>query len=105
MSILQPWVIQTSIHYGTIASSDKFIADKNKLQTIKENFKAIACDRETASIAQVCYLNSTKFLAVRVISDNINNENSHLDYEKFKETAANKGFEIIKALLSKVKEA
>ncbi len=94
---------KTKIYYGTITSSDKFIADKSELKTIKENFKAIACDMETASRAQVCYLNSTEFLTVRVISDNINNENSHLDYEKFKETAANKGFEIIKDLLSKIK--
>lgn len=92
-----------TIHYGTIASSDKFIADKKELQKIRENFDAIACDMETASIAQVCYLNSTKFLSIRVISDNINNENSHLDYEKFKKTAANKGFEIIKNLINEIK--
>lgn len=93
----------TRIYYGSIASSDKFIVDKSELKQIKKEFGAIACDMETASIAQVCYLNSTEFLAVRVISDNINNENSQLDYEKFKERAANKGFEIIKTLLSKIK--
>lgn len=94
----------TTIHYGTIASSDKFIADKKELQKIRENFDAIACDMETGSIAQVCYLNSTEFLAVRVISDNINNENSHLDYEKFKKIAADKGFEIIKNLFNEIKQ-
>ncbi len=40
-----------------------------------------------SSTAQVCCLTSIKVIAVRTISDNINNENSHLDYEKFKETA------------------
>lgn len=40
-----------------------------------------------SSTAQVCCLTSIKFIAVRTISDNINNENSHLDYEEFKETA------------------
>lgn len=65
----------------------QIIADKNEIQTIKENFKAIVCDMKISSTAQVCCLTSIKFIAVRTISDNINNENSHLDYEKFKETA------------------
>ena len=94
---------ESTIHFGTIASSDKFIVDKIELQKIKKDFGAIACDMETASIAQVCFLNSIEFLGVRIISDNINNENSHLDYEKFKEVAANKGFEIIKNLLNEIK--
>lgn len=90
------------IYQGTIASSDKFIVDKNELQKIKSDFNAIACDMETASIAQVCYMNSTEFLSVRVISDNINKQNSHLDYQKFKKSAAEKGFEIIKNLINKI---
>lgn len=65
----------------------QIIADKNEIQTIKENFKAIVCDMKISSTAQVCCLTSIKVIAVRTISDNINNENSHLDYEKFKETA------------------
>ena len=70
---------------------------------MKKDFDAIACDMETVSIAQVCYLNSTEFLTIRGISDNINNKNSQLDYEKFKEAASNKGFETIKTLIRKIK--
>lgn len=94
---------ESGIYFGTIASSDKFIVDKIELQKIKKDFRAIACDMETGSIAQICYLNNTEFLSIRIISDNINNENSHLDYEKFKELAANKGSEIIKNLLNEIK--
>lgn len=92
----------TEIYYGTIASSDRFIADKKELLQLRKDFRAIACDMETGSIAQVCYLNETEFLSIRIISDNINNENSHLDYEKFKEIAADKGLEMIENLLSKI---
>ncbi|MBR1779633.1 MAG: 5'-methylthioadenosine/adenosylhomocysteine nucleosidase [Clostridia bacterium] len=89
-----------SIHYGTMASSDQFIADKNKLKQVKADFGAIACDMETASIAQVCYMNNVEFLSIRAISDNINRENSHLDYEKFKAKSAEKVYMIIKDLFA-----
>ena len=89
-----------SMHYGTLASSDQFIADKNKLKQVKADFGAIACDMETASIAHVCYMNNVEFLSIRAISDNINRENSHLDYEKFKAKSAEKVYMIIKDLFA-----
>ncbi|MDQ5983446.1 MAG: 5'-methylthioadenosine/S-adenosylhomocysteine nucleosidase [Eubacteriales bacterium SKADARSKE-1] len=80
----------TQFFVGTIASGDQFIASKNKLLKIKNEFQAIACDMESGSIAQVCYINKTDFCCIRVISDNINSESSPLDYEKFKKTVAKK---------------
>ena len=53
---------------------------------------------ESASIGQVCYINNVNFISIRSISDNANNE-SHIDYEKFKFIAAKNSAEIILSLL------
>ena len=40
---------------GVIASGDQFIASDEKKKFITDNFDAIVCEMEGASIAQVCY--------------------------------------------------
>jgi adenosylhomocysteine nucleosidase len=58
------------IHKGLICSGDQFIDTKEAVERIKQNFPdALAVDMESGAIAQVCYLNKTPFLALRVISD------------------------------------
>ena len=91
---------QDKIFSGIIASGDQFIASKEKLMYIKNEFDSIACDMESASIAQVCYLNSVEFLSIRSISDNIYKHNSNLDYEKFKLQSANTASRIVCSLIS-----
>lgn len=91
---------QDKIFSGIIASGDQFIASKEKLMYIKNEFDAVACDMESASIAQVCYLNSVEFLSIRSISDNIYKHNSNLDYEKFKLQSANTASRIVCSLIS-----
>ncbi len=85
-------------YIGRIVSGDQFIADIDKITWLKENFKAIACEMEGASIAQVCYLNSIPFVVIRSISDNANN-GAHMDYEKFKPIAVKNSTNIIENML------
>ena len=54
----------------------------DKIKWLEEEFDAIACEMEGASIAHVCYLNNIPFVVIRSISDNANN-GAHMDYEKF----------------------
>lgn len=63
---------------GTIASGDTFINGK-KGDTIKNEFNAISCEMESASVSLVCYQNNVKFACFRAISDN-GDENSNNDY-------------------------
>ena len=51
------------------ASGDRFIADKRKKKSIAKAFQAGVCDMESASVAQVCYVNGTPFIISRVVSD------------------------------------
>lgn len=92
-------------HIGTIMSGDQFINDKEKLKDLKRMFGGIACDMESGSIGQVCYLNNVKFVAIRSISDNANS-NANIDYKKFLKLAIknthNLLFEIFVMLKNKI---
>ncbi len=72
---------------GVIASGDQFIASAEKKKFITENFNAIVCEMEGASVAQVCYTNSVPFGVVRAVSDCADGS-SHMDYGEFLPMAA-----------------
>lgn len=84
------------VKVGTIATGDQFISDGKKLSEIAEEFKALAFEMETASIAQVCYINGVDFAAIRAISDN-GNEDSSFDFFKFLELAAITAVDLLRA--------
>lgn len=56
------------IHFGKIATSEKFIIDEGRKE-IMEKFSPLSVDMETAAIAHVCYVNKVPFLAIRTITD------------------------------------
>ena len=72
---------------GVIASGDQFIASNEKKKFITDNFDAIVCEMEGASIAQVCYSNGVPFGVVRAVSDCADGS-SHMDYGEFLPVAA-----------------
>ena len=80
---------------GTIASGDKFIASESDRERIRQNFGAIACEMEGASIAHVCYVNSVRCAILRTISDG-GDDGAAMDFPAFCEKAAGQSFEIIK---------
>lgn len=87
------------VQVGTIATGDQFISDKNKAAAIAEEFSASAFEMETASIAQVCYINKVDFAVIRAISDN-GNEDASFDFPKFVKTAADNSVRLLKSLFS-----
>jgi len=72
---------------GVIASGDQFIASDEKKKCITDNFGAIVCEMEGASIAQVCFSNGVPFGVVRAVSDCADGS-SHMDYGEFLPVAA-----------------
>lgn len=72
---------------GVIASGDQFIASDEKKKFITDNFGAIVCEMEGASIAQVCFSNGVPFGVVRAVSDCADGS-SHMDYGEFLPVAA-----------------
>lgn len=91
--------LHENIHVGIIATGDQFISSKQKLLSIRSTFNALACEMEAGSIGQVCFLNDVSFSVIKIISDN-SDEQSHIDYDKFKSIAIKKITQLIKILFS-----
>ena len=63
-------VIEPKALCGTIASGDKFFADRDELVRLKEKLPEISCvEMECAAVAQVCYEYDVPCLVIRTISD------------------------------------
>lgn len=86
---------------GTVASGDSFVCDANVKKRIHDNFGAIACEMEGASIGHVCYMNETPFVVIRAISDGGDDE-AAMTYDKFAPIAAENSVKIILGMLDKI---
>lgn len=83
-----------TVHTGPIATGDQFISNGETLHGIADRFGAFACEMETASIAQVCYVNQVEYTALRCISDHADN-NAGVDFPKFAAYAAHRTTDIL----------
>ena len=72
---------------ASIASGDKFIADRADKEKIVTNFGASVCEMEGAAIAHTAFVNNTPFVVIRAISDSAD-ESSSMDYMTFMPIAA-----------------
>lgn len=91
---------ETAIHGGLICSGDKFITDRQELETIKANFpEGLAVDMESASIAQVCHLYEVPFISFRIISDTPGAEKHPEQYKNFWGEMADRSFHVTEAFL------
>lgn len=70
------------LHFGIIATGDEFICDEKKKNTIKEIFKADACEMEGASVALVCQALKVPCFILRAISDEAGTK-AEFDFDAF----------------------
>lgn len=88
---------------GVIASGDRFVADAESKKYIKDNFGAIVCEMEGASIGHVCYVNAVPFVIIRSVSDNANGD-AGMDYPSFRIMAADNSKAVVKKLMGYLKD-
>ena len=83
---------------GLICTGDQFITDRKRLDVIKGNFPdGMACDMESAAIAQTCYLLGVQFLSLRVISDTPGRTDNHQQqWEDFLASMCDRSFHFVK---------
>ncbi len=91
------------IHTGTIATGDQFIGCLKKRLKIKNDFDAIACDMESASIGQTCFINNIDFGVIRSISDSAC-ENSNIDFPDFIKSSALNAAKILDTFTKHIKQ-
>lgn len=57
------------LHLGRLVTVDALVRTQEEKRGLAEQFDAVACDMETAAVAEVCRQRQIRFLSVRVISD------------------------------------
>ena len=91
----------TKIHAGLICTGDQFISDQAELRKIKDHFpEGLACDMESAAIAQTCYLFQKPFVSFRIISDTPGADNHADQWTDFWGEMAQRSFAITLAYLN-----
>ena len=91
-----------SLRVGLLCTGDQFVSGEEAVAKILKHFpQALACDMESAAVAQTCYRYNTPFLSMRLISDVAGQETTNqTQYENFWETMAYTGFERTWTLLT-----
>lgn len=86
---------------GVLASGDIFVSKVEEVDHILSLYPdAVACDMESAAIAQVCHIKGVPFVAIRVISDTPGRHNDNAaQYNDFWEAAPERTFETLTRLL------
>lgn len=86
---------------GLICTGDQFITDRERQNDIKRNFPdGLACDMESAAIAQTCHLLKVPFLSLRVISDTPGRTDNHQQqWDDFLASMCDRSFHFVKKYL------
>ncbi len=93
--------VQHKCFYGTLVTGEGFIADEGREEII-ETFNPLAVDMETASMAQVCYVNDIAMFAIRSITDTPN-ESGLGAFEKNLEAAVNSATDYLLLYLREIR--
>lgn len=73
---------ESKIFRGRIATGDMFVASKESKEKIKREVNPLCCEMESTAIVHVCHNNGVKYLALRSISDNANDD-ANVDFDAF----------------------
>ena len=88
------------VRYGLICSGDRFISKVEEVDFIKSEFPdALACDMESASIAQACLDKNVPFAVVRVVSDTPGQADNISQYKDFWTSAPEKTFHAVRSII------
>lgn len=93
----------SDVHFGIIASADKFVTDKKESEEISKTYDALCVEMEGQSISQVCFLCAKPCLVIRCISDSIYKGNNKETYDNLLSEASKKVCEYTEEIIRRIK--
>lgn len=90
-----------TVHYGIIATGDRFVADPEVGNWLNSIFGALACEMEGASIAHACMANNIPCVVLRSISDNANDSDT-VDFRTFADQSAEKAQKLLTSVIGEL---
>ncbi len=83
---------------GTIASGDRFVSDKRKIDWLQREFGAVATEMEGAAVGYTCHVNDIPFVTLRTISDSAGSGATE-EFDQYLRTASNNSYKIVSSIL------
>ena len=89
------------VHFGLICTGDQFLTSPEEADKVLSIYpEGLACDMESAAIAQTCAHYGIPFLSLRVISDTMRTKEEQKEsYSNFWKTITSRSFEYLKQLI------
>ena len=92
------------VYRGLIVSGDAFVAGPSQQAPIKANFpQALACEMESAAIAQAAYVLKTPCVVIRAISDSADDQ-ANITFDEFILLAGKESASLVMELLERMGE-
>lgn len=89
---------------GRILSGDQFVASREKVAALCEQFAAHCTEMEGAAVGQVCAMNGIPFVIVRSMSDKADGS-AHVNFVEFTKLASQRSYEIVRHMLAAASDA
>lgn len=90
-----------SVVTGRILSGDQFVASRDKVKWLHEQFAAACTEMEGASVGQVCSMNGIPFVVVRSMSDKADGS-AHVNFLEFTKLASHRSYLMVTELLKHI---
>ena len=86
---------------GRVLSGDRFVADRETVRALRDEFGGACTEMEGAATAQVCHLNGVPYVVIRSMSDRADGS-AHVDFATFTGVAAENSFRLVREMVSKI---
>lgn len=89
---------ESHVFEGVIATGDQFIASEEYVKKLQDDFDALACEMEGASVACVCTYYDVPFVVIRAMSDKADGK-AYEAYDNMGDIAAEQSSKIVLNIL------
>ncbi|MBN2983451.1 MULTISPECIES: 5'-methylthioadenosine/adenosylhomocysteine nucleosidase [Cohnella] len=86
---------------GVILSGDQFVADRDVVRALHEQFGGACTEMEGAAVAQVCAMNGVPHVIIRSMSDKADGS-AHVNFAEFTVEAAGRSFAIVDDMIQRL---
>jgi adenosylhomocysteine nucleosidase len=90
------------IRRGRVLSGDQFIANRNKVRELQQNFQGDCVEMEGAAVGQVCHMNQVPFVILRSMSDKADGS-AHMNFTEFTQLASERSAALVQKLILRLK--
>ena len=89
---------------GRVLSGDRFVADREEVKALLEQFDGACTEMEGAAVAQVCGMNEVRFVIIRSMSDKADGS-AHVNFAEFTRLASKHSYQIIEGMIRQMQAA